>query len=656
MKLRLLAAVLFLVGGCGSATTSAPDGTAGADGPGTDGAVVGPDVPPSADVVDDPSGADTTGDVAAEEASPDAPADTSAGDVGPATPMALTCATCAPGLKLCRSLCRDSAGMGFDCATCRAPSPETGCGGPTCDPCAYAVHATATCTAAGACAIAACDPGWADCDGNVANGCEADLHAATTCGACGTACAAGQVCTPGGCQAACSPPMTACPMGGPCADLTSDAQNCGGCFLPCGPGQVCQAGKCVAAPCAGGTVCNGACVDLATSATNCGKCGNSCQGPYTAAGAVDECVAGSCVRRCSPGFSLCGTDCVALSGDTEHCGSCRHACAATEVCVAGGCTGDASLRLATGLTDPLDLAVDDSSVYWTDVTAGTINRVGKGGGAVTPIARDQATPARIAVDDSHVYWSNFLGGAVMRAPKGGGAATVVSSAVQPIDVVLAGDSAYWIETPGSAPGADTHPFELHKAPKSGGTSVLLAKCIFGYDAAAPLYSPSAVYLVKDGDGLYLGCPPDLVAATGGLRVIRFDTAHGDAMTEMTTAGAIYRLPGVAASGPYFYHLFGGISVKLGWFDRTNGTAVGTLRETSMVPYHFSLPGPMVASACGLYWFGRAGRNSLTDLVSFQPNASAVAIDRHADQPRRIAVDGTHLYWTEKQAIGRTLLP
>jgi hypothetical protein len=445
-------------------------------------------------------------------------------------------------------------------------------------------------------------------------------------------------------------------MGGPCADLTSDAQHCGGCFMPCATGQICQAGKCVAAPCVGGTVCDGACVDLATSAAHCGKCGASCFGS-SATPAIDECVAGACVRRCPPAFSLCGSDCVALSGSTQHCGSCGHACAATEVCVAGACTADASLRLATGLTDPLDLTVDEANVYWTDATDGIINRIPKAGGAVTPIASGQARPVRIATDSTHVYWTNLLGGAVMRVPKAGGAATVVSSAVQPLDIVLAGDSVYWIENPGAVPGGDSHPFELHKAPKSGGPSTSLAKCVFGLDSGVPIEAGPAVYVVKDGDVLYLGCPPDLAAATSGLRVLRFDTAHGDATTSLT-GKALYRLPGLSLSGPYFYHRFGGTSVNLGWFDKGSGTNVGSMSLVNSLSTYYDLYGQMVASPCGLYWFGRAGATAsgIDDLVIFQPTAAGVAVDRHARQPRRIAVDATHLYWTEKQAIGRTPLP
>src|SRR5689334_2798462 len=102
---HLLASLALLVAGCSSEPTTGRDGAtladaaAGdtADGPsgpgGADGA--GPDVP----VADGP-----TADAPSGDAPPvDAPGD--AAEAGPQTPMALTCATCAPGLKVCPYTC-----------------------------------------------------------------------------------------------------------------------------------------------------------------------------------------------------------------------------------------------------------------------------------------------------------------------------------------------------------------------------------------------------------------------------------------------------------------------------------------------------------------------------------------------------------------------
>jgi hypothetical protein len=65
---------------------------------------------------------------------------------------------------------------------------------------------------------------------------------------------------------------------------------------------------------------------------------------------------------------------------------------------------------ATGIT------LDDANVYWLDqTTVGTVMKVSKRGGTVTTLARD-TTPIAIAVDATSVYWSD-VGGNIKRIPK-----------------------------------------------------------------------------------------------------------------------------------------------------------------------------------------------------------------------------------------------
>ena len=78
-----------------------------------------------------------------------------------------------------------------------------------------------------------CSAGLADCDGNPANGCEVTLSSnAANCGACGTACAAGQICTQGACQAppggqTTEPPVDASVPHGPLAPAVADVDGDG---------------------------------------------------------------------------------------------------------------------------------------------------------------------------------------------------------------------------------------------------------------------------------------------------------------------------------------------------------------------------------------------------------------------------------------------
>lgn len=97
---------------------------------------------------------------------------------------------CPAGTKECGGTCVSIA------------APATGCAAASCLPCA-APFASTVCGADGACGVGACQNGRGDCDGDPTNGCEVDLRSAPLhCGACGAACAAGEVCDKGACQAA----------------------------------------------------------------------------------------------------------------------------------------------------------------------------------------------------------------------------------------------------------------------------------------------------------------------------------------------------------------------------------------------------------------------------------------------------------------------
>src|SRR6185295_16474382 len=189
--------------------------------------------------------------------------------------------------------------------------PWHGCG--TCVPCDLP-HARPSC-AQGACVIAACEPGWADCDHDPSNGCEADLSSPTTCGACNVACGgAANLCSPTGCVATCSPPLTTC--GSSCADLSQSASHCGGCRACDRPSRgfpVCSGGSCAAPSCFGGlTACNGACVDTTSDGQHCGACGHGCPAVNRAVGL---CANSVCTGVCQPGWTLCSTGCVTTQTD-----------------------------------------------------------------------------------------------------------------------------------------------------------------------------------------------------------------------------------------------------------------------------------------------------------------------------------------------------
>ena len=69
--------------------------------------------------------------------------------------------------------------------------------------------------------------------------------------------------------------------------------------------------------------------------------------------------------------------------------------------------GSAPVTLASGADRALGIAVDGTSVYWTDERSNSVLKVSAEGGSVTTLASEQNMPWSIAVDANSVYWTNF---------------------------------------------------------------------------------------------------------------------------------------------------------------------------------------------------------------------------------------------------------
>ena len=81
--------------------------------------------------------------------------------------------------------------------------------------------------------------------------------------------------------------------------------------------------------------------------------------------------------------------------------------------------------LASGLSNPYQIAVDSTSVYWTEyTTSGAVKKVGINGGTVTTLASGLNYPKGIAVDSTMLavdstsaYWADGFYGTINKVQK-----------------------------------------------------------------------------------------------------------------------------------------------------------------------------------------------------------------------------------------------
>ena len=263
-----------------------------------------------------------------------------------------SCASGACALEMCNPGYGNCDGMVSNgCETSLTLLDHCGGCGVVCD----LPRATESC-ATGTCAITACDPGFGDCDGTAANGCETPLNTLTDCGSCGTTCDlpnASESCASGTCAiATCDPLFANCDgsaVNG-CERPINTLTDCGGCGTVCDlahASETCTSGTCTLSSCDPGWgncdgVSSNGCERSLTTLTDCGSCGVACNLPNASA----SCATGTCLLdTCDPLFGDCdglnSNGCETPLNTPTDCGGCGVTCDfphASESCASGTCT------------------------------------------------------------------------------------------------------------------------------------------------------------------------------------------------------------------------------------------------------------------------------------------------------------------------------
>jgi sugar lactone lactonase YvrE len=157
-----------------------------------------------------------------------------------------------------------------------------------------------------------------------------------------------------------------------------------------------------------------------------------------------------------------------------------------------GKTGGAAQRLASTSGEPGSIALDEDSVYFTDKGAGTVTRIDKSA-PLTPIglAAYQPGPDGIALEGDNIFWACFNGDTVVRLPKQETRTVVLASGEgNPNSITVGGNFAYYSTYKGGS---------VSRVSASGGDVLLLA------EVNAPIrMALDEAYLYFTGSGEEMG--------------------------------------------------------------------------------------------------------------------------------------------------------
>ena len=201
------------------------------------------------------------------------------------------------------------------------------------------------------------------------------------------------------------------------------------------------------------------------------------------------------------------------------------------LCVLVGCTDEPNLGntlaepstqreviLGTGPTGAMDLAIDQTYVYWvvtesTDFVQprSTVLRVPKRGGTIEELTQVDAAIYQLALDESSIYLPTYSQrglGQLLRLSKDGTSTAVLADQLGWLAMVATDETGVYVSPCVSQSPID---YQLWRYPTSGGTPTILVDGLRGPDSIA--YDASSIYATNMGDGRLVAAPREGGQAT-----------------------------------------------------------------------------------------------------------------------------------------------